>query len=337
MVYYRLEVETMCTGPRVVFMGTPQFAVPPLEALLRAGYEVAGVLTRADQPAGRGRQVEESAVKQVARAAGLPVQQPRTLRDPDAMAAMAGLMPEVIVVAAYGLILPPAVLRLPPRGCINIHGSLLPKHRGAAPIAAAILDGDSESGVSIMLMDAGVDTGPVLRRESLPIDGDDTTGTLTAKLAAVGAGLLIHTLPGWLSGEVDPVPQPSEGASYAPRIEKRDGQIDWREPAGLIARRVRAYQPWPSAYSSWRGQLLRVLRARAGREPGSLGPECGEETDPIGAPNAAGLVIEGARGEAGVFTGDGVLWLEEVQLAGKRALPVEEFLRGAPGFVGSRL
>lgn len=317
----------MDPSPRVVFMGTPEFAVQPLAALLRHGYDVGGVLTRPDRPAGRGRQVEESPVKQTARAENLPVYQPATLRDPDALAALVALRPDVIVVAAYGLILPPTVLDLPPKGCINIHGSLLPKYRGAAPIAAAILAGDAETGVSIMLMDAGVDTGPVLSRAAIPIAGDDTTGDLTTRLAALGAELLISTLPRWLEGGATPEPQPLQGASYAPRIEKRDGLIRWDEPAPLIARRVRAYQPWPSAYTNWRGQVLKVVRAWAGEGNGER--ESGIRDQ--------GLVVKGPRDRAGVITGDGVLWLEEVQLAGKRSLPIEDFLRGAPGFVGSQL
>jgi methionyl-tRNA formyltransferase len=317
----------MDPSPRVVFMGTPEFAVPPLATLLRHGYDVFGVLARQDRPAGRGRKVEESPVKHIARAENLPVYQPGTLRDPEALAALATLRPDLIVVAAYGLILPPAVLDMPPRGCINIHGSLLPKHRGAAPIAAAILAGEAETGVSIMLMDAGVDTGPVLSRAAIPIASDDTTGDLTTRLAALGAELLISTLPRWLEGRARPEPQPLQGASFAPRIEKRDGQIRWDEPAALIARRVRAFQPWPSAYTSWRGQMLKVVRAKAGEGNGDRGSGIRDQ----------GLVVEGARGRAGVITGDGVLWLEEVQLAGKRALPIEDFLRGAPGFVGSQL
>ena len=317
----------MDPSPRVVFMGTPEFAVQPLAALLRHGYDVGGVLTRPDRPAGRGRQVEESPVKQIARAENLPVYQPGTLRDPDALAVLAALKPDLIVVAAYGLILPTAVIALPPRGCINIHGSLLPKHRGAAPIAAAIVAGEAETGVSIMLMDAGVDTGPVLSRATIEIAGDDTTGTLTTRLSALGAELLISTLPPWLEGRVRPDPQPLQGASYAPRIEKRDGQIRWDEPAALIARRVRAYQPWPSAHTSWRGQALKVVRANTGERTWDQGS----------GDRDWGLVVAGARDRAGVITGDGVLWLEEVQLAGKRALPIDDFLRGAPGFVGSQL
>lgn len=308
---------------RVVFMGTPEFAVPSLAALLAASYEVAGVLTRADQPAGRGQQVEMSPVKRLALQHDLTIQQPRTLRTAEAQAELAALAPDVIVVAAYGLILPQAVLDLPRFGCVNVHGSLLPRHRGAAPIAAAILAGDTEAGVSIMLMDAGVDTGPVLSTASLPIAADDTTGTLTGRLAALGADLLIGTLPAYLRSDIQPQPQEEAGATYAPRINKEDGQIDWTEPAGLIARRVRAYQPWPSAYTTWNGLLLKVLRSRAANE----GP----------VNTVPGTVIVGPRGTAGVVTGRGVLWLEEVQLAGKRALPVNAFAAGARGFIGSRL
>jgi methionyl-tRNA formyltransferase len=305
---------------RVVFMGTPEFAVPSLAALAEAGYDIAGVYTRQDQPAGRGQRVEQSPVKEYALQHGLPVFQPRTLRSAAERAALAELRPQVAVVAAYGLILPQPVLDIPLHGCVNVHGSLLPKHRGAAPIAAAILAGDAEAGISIMLMDAGVDTGPVLSTAALPIAEEDTTGTLTGKLAVLGADLLARTLPAWLNNAVAPQPQPEEGATYAPRIEKEAGRIDWQEPASLIARKVRAYQPWPSAYTTWNGQMLKVLRVRVGEEAS-------------GEPGA--VVREGKR--AGIVTGKGVLWLEEVQLQGKKALAVREFLGGARGFVGSVL
>jgi methionyl-tRNA formyltransferase len=302
-------------------MGTPEFAAPSLDALVNAGYEVAGVLTQPDQPAGRGRQIEPSPVKRAALAHGLAVQQPKTLRAPDAQAELAALAPDVIVVAAYGLILPPAVLALPPSGCVNVHGSLLPRHRGAAPIAAAILGGDPETGVSIMLMDEGVDTGPVLDTAAIPIAPEDTAGSLSAKLARLGAELLTATLPRYLAGEIRATPQPTEGATYAPRIEKREGEIRWAEPAALIERKVRAYQPWPTAYTAWRGQPLKLLRARVASTATRALP---------------GQVI-GGKHEAGVATGDGVLWLDEVQPAGKKPMPVGAFLQGAPGFVGSRL
>ncbi len=313
---------------RIVFMGTPEFAVPPLEALLRAGYNVVSVLTKEDQPAGRGQQLAESPVKRCALAHRLAIRQPRTLRHPEVQAALAALAPDLIVVAAYGLILPQAVLDLPRYGCINVHGSLLPRHRGAAPVAAAILAGDVEAGISIMLMDAGVDTGPVLSSASIPIAADDTTGTLTKKLANVGAELLLVTLPTWLVGEFTPQPQSAEDATFCPRIEKEQGRIDWREPAEVIARKVRAYQPWPTAYTTWNGQRLKVLRAWAEQGGGGAG-ESGSR--------GAGVVIAGAGGKVGVMTGEGVLWLEEVQIAGKRALPIAAFLQGARGFIGSAL
>jgi methionyl-tRNA formyltransferase len=309
---------------RCVFMGTPEFAVPSLTSLLRKGFDVVGVLTKEDQPAGRGQKLEASAVKQLAQAHGLTIQQPSTLRAAEALAALAGLAPDVIVVAAYGLILPQEVLDLPRFGCINVHGSVLPRWRGAAPIAAALLAGDVEAGVSIMRMDAGVDTGPMLSAAYLPVAADDTTGTLTPKLASLGADLVVRTLPRWLAGELAPIPQPEEGITWAPRITKEEGLIDWTEPAALIERRVRAYQPWPTAYTRWNGQGLKVLRARAEEGAGGLG---------LGA----GTIIAGKAGSAGVVTGRGVLWLEEMQLAGKRATPIAAFLQGARGFVGSRL
>ena len=316
---------------RLVFMGTPEFAVPSLAALLRAGYDVVGVLTKEDQPAGRGQKLEASAVKQLAQAHGLTIQQPHTLRTAEALDALADLAQDVIVVADYGLILPPEVLDLPRFGCINVHGSVLPRWRGAAPIAAAILAGDVEAGVSIMRMDAGVDTGPMLSAAYLPIAADDTTGTLTPKLASLGADLLVRTLPHWFSGELTPMPQPEEGATYAPRIAKEEGQIDWSEPAILIERRVRAYQPWPTAFTRWNGLGLKVLRARAEQESGDRDQESRIRSQ------EPGTVIVGKAGSAGVVTGRGVLWLEEVQLAGKRATPIGAFLQGARGFVGGRL
>jgi methionyl-tRNA formyltransferase len=311
------------TMTRVVFMGTPEFAVPSLAALLSAGYDVVGVLTREDQPAGRGQRVEESPVKKLARANGLPVQQPRTLRAEETQAALAALSPDLIVVAAYGLLLPQAVLDLPPHGCINVHGSLLPRYRGAAPITAAILAGESEAGISLMRMDAGLDTGPVIATAALPIWPNDTTGTLTGRMADLGAELLIETLPLWLVGEIPPQPQDDAASSFAPRLSKETGQVDWTAPAAVIERAVRAYQPWPSAYTTWRGLRLKIMRAHVDET------EAPADTEP-------GLVIS-AVGRAGVVTGQGVLWLDEVQLAGKRLLPTEVFLRGAVGFVSSKL
>ncbi len=310
--------------PAVVFMGTPEFAVPSLAALGAAGYRIAAVLTQPDRPAGRGRQVEASPVKRFAAEHDIPVLQPRTLRDEAVREELAALAPDLAVVAAYGLIIPQAVLDIPGGGCLNVHASLLPRGRGAAPITAAILAGDAQTGVSIMLMEAGLDTGPVLAQAAVPIPSDATTGSLSGKLAVLGAELLIETLPAWLDGVLKPVPQDEARATYAPRIGKEQGLIDWARPAIEIERQVRAYQPWPSAYTGWNGQRLKVLHAQVTRN--------GARTARL-----PGTVVAEAPGTAGVITGDGVLWLRELQLAGKRAMPVADFLRGAAGFVGSTL
>jgi len=305
---------------RIVFMGTPDFAVPTLATLVDGGYEVVGVATQPDRLAGRGRQLAASPVKRFAEVHGLIVLQPTTLRQPEAVAALAARAPDLIVVAAYGLILPQAVLDIPPHGCLNVHGSLLPRYRGAAPIAAAILVGDVETGVTIMLVDAGMDTGPILSQAACPIEPEDTTGTLTVKLAELGAALLSQTLPRWLASEIEPQPQDDEMATYAPMIRKADGRVDWTRPAEQIARQVRAYQPWPGATTFWKGQPLKLLRVRP--EPAATA--------------APGRVMAWGDGAA-VGTGEGVLLLEEVQLAGKRAMAIADFLRGQHGFVGSLL
>jgi len=305
---------------RVLFMGTPHFALPTLEALHEA-HEVIGVVTRPDKPAGRGQRLRPPPVKQWALAHGLEVLQPPRLSEPRVLATLRGLKPEVIVVAAYGQILPSEVLNLPPAGCLNVHASLLPKHRGAAPIPAAILAGDRVTGVTIMLMDEGLDTGPILAQRACPITPQDTTASLTEKLAQMGADLLTETLPRWLAGHITPLPQDEAQASYCPLISKGDGLIDWMLPAEEIWRRVRAYNPWPSAYTFWKGRLLKIWRARP----------LPEET--TGEP---GTVLDTPLGPA-ISTGKGLLLLEEVQLAGKRAMPAAEFVRGQRGFVGAKL
>jgi methionyl-tRNA formyltransferase len=263
-----------------------------------------------------------SPVKQYAVEQGLPVLQPQSLRkDPDAVAALAALAPDLLVVAAYGLILPPSVLALPTFGCINVHASLLPAYRGASPITAAILDGRTETGVTIMLMDAGMDTGPALRQAAAPIAAGDTTASLSARLADVGADLLVQTLPDWLDGGIAPIRQselPGE-ASTCRLIKKEHGQIDWRQAAAAIERMVRAYMPWPTAYSTWRGEMFKVLEAAtaAGRA-------------------APGEVVATPAGPA-VGTGEGLLLLQTVQAPGKRAMPAGAFANGATGFIGGRL
>ncbi|MCS6844359.1 MAG: methionyl-tRNA formyltransferase [Caldilineales bacterium] len=306
---------------RVVFMGTPAFAVPSLARLATGDYDLVAVVTQPDKPSGRGLQLAISPVKAFALAQGIPVLQPPTLRDPAAVAELAALRPDVIVVAAYGQILRPDVLNLPRHGCINVHASLLPRWRGAAPVQAAILAGDQVTGSTIMLMDEGMDTGPILAQAALAIHPDDTGGTLTERLAQQGADLLAETLPRWLAGEITPQPQDGRLATVCRPLRKEQGIIDWSRPAEEIARAVRAYNPWPAATTTWHGQALKVLRARAVAE--QLGDEPGRVVAWDGAP--------------AVVTGDGLLRLEEVQLAGRPAVPAAAFVRGHRDFVGSRL
>lgn len=306
---------------RVIFMGTPDFAVPTLVAL-HERHAVSLVVTQPDRPAGRGRAVREAPVKVAARNLRLPVYQPETLRTAEAVARLRAANPEAIVVAAYGEILRREVLSLPPRGCLNVHASLLPRHRGASPVAAAILAGDQVTGVTIMLMDEGMDTGPILAQAEEPIGPADTTGTLTQRLSGLGARLLVQVLPEWLAGRVEPRPQDSSQATYAPRIRKQDGLIDWGAAAAAIERQVRALDPWPGAYTFWQRRRLRIVGARA--IPGWCGPE------------QPGTVLQACGGVV-VATGEGALLLEELQIEGKRCVDCAAFLCGQRGFVGAVL
>jgi methionyl-tRNA formyltransferase len=302
----------------LVFMGTPAFAVPSLRALAQA-YAIAGVVTQPDRPAGRGQQVVVSPVKQLALQLGLPLLQPQKLREPEAMSQLAAWKPDLIVVAAFGQILRPAVLDLPPHGCVNVHGSLLPRHRGAAPILAAILAGDSEAGVTIMRMAPGIDTGPMLAKGATPIAPDDTTATLAERLAILGAELLVETLPAYLAGTLIPQPQDEALTTYAPQLEKGDGHLDFSRPAVALERRVRAVTPWPGAFALWQGQPLKILRARLAEAKGE-----------------PGTVVEGEAGPV-VCCQPGGLQLLEVQAAGKKPMPAAAFGRGARGFIGAKL
>lgn len=306
---------------RIVFMGTPDFAVPVLDALTHLHHTIVGVYTRPDQPAGRGKRLQSSPIKQLAESRGLTILQPKTLRKLEAVAELRALAPDIIVVAAYGLILPAEALTIPQRGAINTHASLLPRHRGAAPIAAAILAGDSETGITLMQMDPGLDTGPILAQRSLAIAADDTTGTLAPKLAHLAAALLSDELEPILAGELVPKPQDETRATVFKTVRKEEGLIDWSLPAVQIERRVRAFNPWPSAFSFWNGTQLRILRARAVSS---------------GRPAEPGHVVDVQEGTA-VSTGNGLLVLQEIQLAGKRAMGVDEFVRGQRGFVGTWL
>lgn len=305
----------MNTQPRIVFMGSPDFAVPTLQALA-AAYPVVGVVTQPDKPAGRGRKPTPPPVKRIAEGLGIPVMQPRRLRTPEAYTQLQAWQPDLIVVAAYGQILRPNVLALPRYGCINVHASLLPRWRGASPIQHAILHGDAETGITIMLMDEGMDTGPILTQEAVAIAADETAGTLSVKLAALGARLLLETLPGYLEGRIRPKPQPEEGVTYAPLLKKADGELDFSQPAEALARRVRAFNPWPGAFTFWKGQPLKIHRAHAA---------------PMASPGAGVRTVVDDRPAVG--TSEGVLVLDEVQPAGKKPMPGEVFLRGARGWL----
>ena len=297
---------------RVVFMGSPEFALPTLKALAEE-YPIVGIITQPDRPAGRGRSLTPPPVKLLSQDLGLPTIQPRRLREPEAMEQLRRWEPDLIVVAAFGQILRPDVLELPPFGCINVHGSLLPRWRGAAPVQAAILAGDSSTGITIMKMDPGIDTGPILSQRSEPILTTDTARSLSDRLANIGADLLIETLPGYLGGTILPVSQDESRATYAPILKKEDGLLDFTMTCEFLARQVRAYQPWPGAYMIWQDQMLKILRVSAVIEETSI--PIGQTTRRLGYP--------------AVGTSDGLLILEELQPAGKRAMSGKDFLSGA--------
>ena len=313
---------------RFVFMGSPEFAVPPLEHLILGGYQVVAVYTPPDRPAGRGRALVSPPVKRAALARGLPVVQPPSLKEVGVVEQLRGFNPDAIVVAAFGQILPQSVLGLPRLGCINIHPSLLPRFRGASPVAAAILAGGEFTGVSIMLMDEGLDSGPVLARAQIPISASDTTGSLTTKLSWLGAGLLGEVLVGWMRGEFTPHPQNEAEASHCGSITKEEGEIDWHLPAIDIWRRVRAFNPWPGCYTRWRGKKLDIIEAV---------PLTEERTFKVGRVVEPASVPEGSKAAFGVYTGGGVLGILKVQLEGKQALYAADFLRGQREFMGAVL
>ena len=306
---------------KIVFMGTPAFAVPALRALIET-QTVVGVVTQPDRPAGRGRELRPSPVKEVALAARIPLYQPASLRHEEDALPLREWAPEAIVVAAYGQILRPHVLDLPPLGCLNVHASLLPRWRGASPIQHAILAGDEESGISLMQMDPGLDTGPVYVQEAVPLRPDETAATLHDRLAQLGAALLRRHLDAIFAGEIAPTPQNDEKATYAPLISKEDGRIDWEQSGDHLDRHVRAMTPWPSAFTTWDGKRLKILEARP--VPASILPDM-----------EPGCIIE-QQGAVAV-AGDGGLRLLEVQPAGRPAMAIGDFLRGRPDFIGSRL
>ena len=308
---------------RIVFLGTPRFGAVVLEALIEQ-HDVVAVVTQPDRLAGRGRRkVQMPPVKQMAQDHGLPVLQPARLsRDKAVIQVLCRANADLFVIAAYGQILRANVLQLPRSGCIGVHASLLPKLRGAAPVAAAILQGHQETGVTLMLTDEGIDTGPIIAQRRLPIAPDDTSDSLSEKMSHLGGDLLIDIIPTWLAGEIEPSPQDDAQATYAPLFAKREGAIDWRRSAEQIDRQIRAFTSWPGAFCSYEGKKLNVLRAH----PLPQWRGDGE----------SGAVVQMDQ-DVGVITGEGLLVLDEVQLAGKKSMDIQQFVRGRRSFVKSLL
>lgn len=302
----------------IVFMGTPDFSVPILQRLIDT-YTVIGVVTQPDRPAGRKQQVQMSPIKQLALQHNIPVLQPEKLRRPEAITELRQWQPDLYVVAAFGQILPQSVLDIPTHGSINVHASLLPRWRGAAPIQAVIRAGDAETGVTIMKMDAGLDTGPMLKTRAIPIAADETGESLHDKLSVLGAELLMETLPGYLDGTILPQPQPEIGITIAPQVKKEEGNINWEQDAVVIERLIRAFTPWPGTFTFFKGQQLKIVT-------GSV----------IEGSAAPGQVVKVQDGIA-VGTGHGLLKLGTIQLAGRKAMPVEEFIKGQADFAGAKL
>ncbi len=307
---------------RIVFMGTPDFSVPVLEALVQEGHEVVQVVTQPDKPKGRGKSVLMTPVKEKALALGLPVWQPERIRRPEAVEQLKELAPDVIVVVAFGQILSRQVLDIPRLGCVNVHASLLPKYRGAAPIQWAILDGETCTGVTTMLMDEGIDTGDMLEKMEVPIAPDETGGSLHDKLSRAGAELIRSTLRRLEAGTLVPEPQTEEGTCYARMLTKTMGDIDWNMDAAAIERLIRGLNPWPSAYTHLDGRTLKIWKAQV------------REGNPEGV---CGQIVETGRDSISVKTGNGVLVLQEVQLEGKKRMDAGAFLRGFPLKAGTVL
>jgi len=309
---------------RVVFMGTPAFSVRPLDYLVTEGYNMVAVYTQPDKSSGRGQITVATPVKQYAASHQLPVLQPRNFRSVDTVAELAALKPDIIVVAAFGQILPKTVLDIPRYGCLNIHPSLLPRFRGVSPVPAAILAGDTFTGVCIMLLDPGMDTGPIMAEAQSPVLPWDTTGSLTIRLAQIGSQLLVDVIPHWINREIEPRPQDGSKATYCGMVHKEDGLINWHLSAIDISRRVRAFSPWPGAFTLWQGKQLKIIEARP------VSPDAKPMPGEVRAlpEKNAGFIIG---------TGDGALGDYTVQMEGKRIIPAAEFLRGQRQFIGTIL
>jgi methionyl-tRNA formyltransferase len=317
----------MKNSTRIVFMGTPEFAVPSLQALLDADPatvgQVVGVVTQPDRPRGRGRQLAPAPIKVLAQRAGLPLAQPLKMKDPAFQDILRSWTPDLVAVTAFGRILPPVVLDLPPMGCVNVHGSLLPKYRGAAPIQWAIINGETETGITTMRMDPGLDTGPMLLRETVPILPTDTAGDLATRLAPIGGKLLVQTTIGLKNGTITPIPQDHAQATLAPLLKKEDGMINWKEEASTLTNRIRGLTPWPGAHTYCGEERWQIWRAQA---------------TPVGCAEAEpGTILEVTKDALRVTTGKGSLLIQEIQPASGKRLPVRQYLAGHPVAVGAKL
>ena len=300
---------------RIVFMGTPEFAVPSLEALLASGDAVVGVVTQPDRPKGRGHELTASPVKQVVQRVGVPILQPLKMKDPTFLESLQGWRPELIAVAAFGRILPPVILTMPSKGCINVHASLLPKYRGAGPIQWAIINGEQETGITTMLMDEGMDTGAMLLQERMVMTPDDTAGTLSSRLANVGGRLLVETIRQLKAGTLVPRPQDHSQSSLAPLLKKEDGLIDWKLAATAIANRIRGFSPWPGAYTFAGAERWTIWRASVRNEPITAAP---------------GTVAVVTKDAFHIATGSEVLVVTDIQPANSRRMTVSQYLAGHP-------
>lgn len=304
---------------QILFLGSPDFALPSVRAL-HEEFSLSGVVTQPDRRAGRGRELQSPPVADLASRLGVEVFQPRDINSAQAIGRLRRWQPDIIIVAAYGQILAPEVLSLAEFGCLNIHASLLPRWRGASPVQAAIKAGDAETGITIMKMDEGMDTGPIIAQRRVQMGAAETGGELTARLAELGADLITEILPAYLTGEIQPIPQIDHLATYAPLLQKSDGQLDWEQPAAVLARQVRAYEPWPTSFFHW--QRRRIVVRRASDHPGDDSP-----------PGTAKVL----HGAPAVTTAEGLLSLDVIQPAGKTEMSGADFLRGAKDFPGSQL
>ena len=300
---------------KVLFLGTSEFSCPSLESLLESAHPVIGVVTPPDRPKGRGQKLAPSPIKSLAMGKNLPVFQPARVRDDSSLEVLKSLHPDLMVVVAYGQILSPAVLAIPPRGCVNVHASLLPKYRGAAPIARAIMAGETRTGVTTMFMDPGMDTGAILRTAETNIEDSDTMGTLHDRLARMGARLLVQTLDVLAKGIITPLPQEHSQATYAPKIQKEEGRIHWETAARQLFNLLRAFDPWPGAFTFWAGRVLKLFR------PSLLEEEVKE---------APGTVVQAAASGLRIATSRGYLLAREIQLENRARMTVNEFVQGYP-------